>query len=97
VLIMILVFAAFIATGVFTSQQQGLGFAATIVVDAYIARTVLVPSVMHITARAAGLPVMRPAAVGCRSTVDPPVPHPYRGTGFGLAVCSASDLSGRST
>jgi RND superfamily putative drug exporter len=51
-LIMILVFAAFIFGGVITSQQIGLGFAAAIFVDAYIARTVLVPSVMHMLGRA---------------------------------------------
>jgi putative drug exporter of the RND superfamily len=51
-MIMILVFAAFIYGGVITSQQIGLGFAAAIFVDAYIARTVLVPSVMHLLGRA---------------------------------------------
>jgi putative drug exporter of the RND superfamily len=51
-LIMMLVFAAFIYGGVITDQQIGLGFAAAIFVDAYIARTVLVPSVMHMLGRA---------------------------------------------
>ena len=51
-LIMILVFAAFIYGGQITTQQIGLGFAAAIFVDAYIARTVLVPSVMHMLGRA---------------------------------------------
>jgi RND superfamily putative drug exporter len=51
-MIMILVFAAFIYGGVITSQEIGLGFAAAIFVDAYIARTVLVPSVMHLLGRA---------------------------------------------
>jgi RND superfamily putative drug exporter len=51
-LIMILVFAAFIYGGVITNQEIGLGFAAAIFVDAYIARTVLVPSVMHMLGRA---------------------------------------------
>jgi putative drug exporter of the RND superfamily len=51
-MIMILVFAAFIYGGVITNQQIGLGFAAAIFVDAYIARTVLVPSVMHLLGRA---------------------------------------------
>jgi RND superfamily putative drug exporter len=51
-MIMILVFAAFIYGGQITSQQIGLGFAAAIFVDAYIARTVLVPSVMHMLGRA---------------------------------------------
>jgi putative drug exporter of the RND superfamily len=51
-LIMILVFAAFIYGGQMTIQQIGLGFAAAIFVDAYIARTLLVPSVMHMFGRA---------------------------------------------
>jgi len=51
-LIMILVFAAFIYGGVITNQEIGLGFAAAIFVDAYIARTVLVPAVMHMLGRA---------------------------------------------
>jgi putative drug exporter of the RND superfamily len=51
-MIMILVFAAFIYGGVITNQQIGLGFATAIFVDAYIARTVLVPSVMHLLGRA---------------------------------------------
>jgi putative drug exporter of the RND superfamily len=51
-MIMILVFAAFIYGGAITAMQIGLGFAAAIFVDAYIARTVLVPSVMHMLGRA---------------------------------------------
>ncbi len=51
-LIMILVFGAFILGGQMTLQQIGLGFAAAIFVDAYIIRTVLVPSVMHLLGRA---------------------------------------------
>jgi RND superfamily putative drug exporter len=51
-LIMILVFASFIYGGQLPIQQIGLGFAAAIFVDAYIARTVLVPSVMHLLGRA---------------------------------------------
>jgi len=51
-LIMILVFGAFIFTGQLFDQQIGLGFAAAIFVDAYIARTVLVPAVMHMLGRA---------------------------------------------
>ena len=51
-LIMILVFAAFILTGQEAIMQIGLGFAAAIFVDAYIIRTVLVPSVMHMLGRA---------------------------------------------
>jgi RND superfamily putative drug exporter len=47
-MIMILVFAAFIYGGVITNQEIGLGFAVAIFVDAYIARTVLVPAVMHL-------------------------------------------------
>jgi putative drug exporter of the RND superfamily len=51
-LIMILVFGAFILTGQEAIMQIGLGFAAAIFVDAYIIRTVLVPSVMHMLGRA---------------------------------------------
>jgi putative drug exporter of the RND superfamily len=51
-LIMILVFASFIIGGQMPIQQIGLGFAAAIFVDAYIIRTVLVPSVMHMLGRA---------------------------------------------
>ncbi len=51
-LIMILVFASFIYKGQLPIQQIGLGFAAAIFVDAYITRTVLVPSVMHMLGRA---------------------------------------------
>jgi RND superfamily putative drug exporter len=52
-LIMVLVFAAFIFGGLGVAiQQVGLGFAAAILVDAYIARTFLVPAVMHLLGRA---------------------------------------------
>ena len=51
-LIMILVFASFIIGGQMPIQQIGLGFAAAIFVDAYLIRTVLVPSVMHMLGRA---------------------------------------------
>ena len=51
-LIMILVFASFIFGGEQAIMQMGLGFAAAIFVDAYIIRTVLVPSVMHVLGRA---------------------------------------------
>ena len=52
-LIMMLVFAAFIFGGLGVAiQQVGLGFAAAILIDAYIARTVLVPAVMHLLGRA---------------------------------------------
>jgi RND superfamily putative drug exporter len=52
-LIMILVFTAFIFGGQgMAIQQVGLGFAAAILVDAYVARTVLVPAVMHVLGRA---------------------------------------------
>jgi uncharacterized membrane protein YdfJ with MMPL/SSD domain len=50
-LIMILVFASFIFGGEEATMQIGLGFAAAIFVDAYIIRTVLVPSVMHLLGR----------------------------------------------
>ena len=51
-LIMILVFGAFILGGQMSIMQGGLGFAAAIFADAYIIRTVLVPSVMHMLGRA---------------------------------------------
>src|SRR5580704_6567774 len=51
-LIMILVFAAFILTGQVVYMQIGLGFAAAIFLDAFIIRTVLVPTVMHMLGRA---------------------------------------------
>jgi RND superfamily putative drug exporter len=51
-LIMILVFASFIIGGQLPIQQIGLGFAAAIFVDAYLIRTVLVPTVMHVLGRA---------------------------------------------
>jgi RND superfamily putative drug exporter len=51
-LIMILVFASFIFGGQLDIKQIGLGFAAAIFVDAYLVRTVLVPSVMHVLGRA---------------------------------------------
>ena len=52
-LIMMLVFTAFIFGGLGVAiQQVGLGFAAAILIDAYIARTVLVPAVMHLLGRA---------------------------------------------
>ena len=50
--IMILVFASFIIGGQMPIQQIGLGFAAAIFVDAYLIRTVLVPSIMHMLGRA---------------------------------------------
>ena len=52
-LIMMLVFTAFIFGGLGVAiQQVGLGFAAAILIDAYIARTVLVPATMHLLGRA---------------------------------------------
>jgi putative drug exporter of the RND superfamily len=51
-LIMILVFASFIFGGQEAIKQLGLGFAAAIFVDAYIIRTILAPSVMHVLGRA---------------------------------------------
>ncbi len=51
-LIPILVFASFIIGGQLPIQQIGLGFAAAIFVDAYLIRTVLAPTVMHVLGRA---------------------------------------------
>jgi putative drug exporter of the RND superfamily len=47
-LIMILVFVSFIFGGQLVIKEFGLGFAAAIFVDAFVIRTVLVPSVMHV-------------------------------------------------
>jgi putative drug exporter of the RND superfamily len=51
-LIMILVFASFIFNDQVSIKQIGVGFAAAIFIDAYIIRTVLVPSTMHVLGRA---------------------------------------------
>ncbi len=51
-LIMILVFLSFIFGGQIVIKEVGLGFAAAIFVDAFVIRTVLVPSVMHVLGRA---------------------------------------------
>jgi RND superfamily putative drug exporter len=50
-LIMILVFGSFMLGGQEDIKQLGLGFAGAIFVDAYIIRTFLVPSVMHVLGR----------------------------------------------
>ena len=47
-LIMILVFLSFILGGQIVIKEVGLGFAAAIFVDAFVIRTVLVPSLMHV-------------------------------------------------
>lgn len=49
---MILVFGAFVLTGQLDTMEAGVGFPAASLVDAYIIRTVLVPSVMHMLGRA---------------------------------------------
>jgi RND superfamily putative drug exporter len=51
-LIMILVFVSFIFGGQLVIKEFGLGFAAAIFIDAFVIRTVLVPSVMHVIGRA---------------------------------------------
>jgi RND superfamily putative drug exporter len=51
-LIMVLVFASFILGDQLAFKQIGLGFAAAILVDAFIIRTVLVPAAMHLFGRA---------------------------------------------
>ena len=82
-LIMILVFAAFIFGGLGVPIQQiGLGFAAAIFVDAYVARTVLVPAAdaparagQLVAARVAG-PDTAPAARGaCRAGLGRAAPR----------------------
>ncbi len=50
-LIMILVFLSFILGGQRVIKEVGLGFAAAIFVDAFVIRTVLVPSLMHLLGR----------------------------------------------
>jgi RND superfamily putative drug exporter len=51
-LIMILVFVSFIFGGEIVIKMVGVGFAGAILIDAFIIRTVLVPSVMHVLGRA---------------------------------------------
>jgi RND superfamily putative drug exporter len=52
-LIMILVFLSFTLLGnALVIQEFGIGFAAAIVIDAFIVRTILVPSLMHLFGRA---------------------------------------------
>jgi len=46
--IMILVFASFVLGGSIVIKQFGIGLASAIIVDAFIVRTVLVPSLMHL-------------------------------------------------
>ena len=51
-LIMILVFLSFLLGGNIIIQQFGIGLAGAIIIDAFIVRTVLVPSLMHISGNA---------------------------------------------
>ncbi|MHB1536453.1 MAG: MMPL family transporter, partial [Acidimicrobiales bacterium] len=46
-LIMVLVFASFLFGGQLVIQEFGIGFAFAILIDAFLIRTVLVPSLMH--------------------------------------------------
>jgi RND superfamily putative drug exporter len=50
--IMILVFLSFLLGGSVIIEQFGIGLAAAIVIDAFVVRTVLVPSLMHLSGRA---------------------------------------------
>lgn len=50
--IMILVFASFVLGGTVIIKQFGIGLAGAILVDAFIIRTVVVPSLMHIMGKA---------------------------------------------
>ncbi len=50
--IMILVFASFVLGGSIIIKQFGIGLAGAIVIDAFIIRTVLVPSLMHLIGKA---------------------------------------------
>jgi RND superfamily putative drug exporter len=51
-LIMILVFLSFLLGGSIIIEQFGIGLAGAIIIDAFVVRTVLVPSVMHLLGRA---------------------------------------------
>jgi RND superfamily putative drug exporter len=51
-LIMILVFVSFLLGGSLIIQQFGIGLAGAIIIDAFIIRTVLVPSLMHLSGKA---------------------------------------------
>ncbi len=50
--IMILVFASFVLGGNIVIKQFGIGLAGAIIIDAFIVRTVLVPSLMHLIGKA---------------------------------------------
>jgi RND superfamily putative drug exporter len=50
--IMILVFASFVLGGIIIIKQFGIGLAGAIFIDAFIVRTVLVPSLMHLFGKA---------------------------------------------
>jgi RND superfamily putative drug exporter len=50
--IMILVFASFLLGGNIIIEQFGVGLAGAIIIDAFIVRTILVPSLMHLIGRA---------------------------------------------
>jgi RND superfamily putative drug exporter len=51
-LIMILVFLSFLLGGNIIIQQFGIGLAGAIIIDAFIVRTILVPSLMHMSGNA---------------------------------------------
>jgi RND superfamily putative drug exporter len=51
-IIMILVFLSFLLGGSVIIQEFGIGLAAAIIIDAFVVRTVLVPSLMHVIGRA---------------------------------------------
>jgi RND superfamily putative drug exporter len=50
--IMILIFASFVLGGSIVIKQFGIGLAGAIIIDAFIVRTVLVPSLMHLFGKA---------------------------------------------
>ena len=50
--IMILVFGSFVLGGSIVIKQFGIGLAGAIIIDAFIVRTVLVPSLMHLFGKA---------------------------------------------
>jgi RND superfamily putative drug exporter len=50
--IMILIFASFVLGGSIVIKQFGIGLAGAIIIDAFIVRTLLVPSLMHLLGKA---------------------------------------------
>ena len=85
-LIMILVFLSFsLINNALVIQEFGIGFAVAIVIDAFVVRTVLVPSLMHLLgARTGGSVVARPPC--CRSCTSRPTTWWEAGQGARVGV-----------